>query len=326
MNKVTVQRRYFRLFLIILLLQSGALMRGSLAADFSIMAPLAEHSLLLDIDAHDNRLIAVGERGHVLVSDNDGRDWRQVRVPTRATLTAIYMLDGRRAWAVGHDAVILRSIDGGDSWQRVFHEPDQERPLLDVWFADEHHGLAVGAYGYYLESSDGGRTWRERTIDEEDYHLNQLTADADGRLFIAGEAGHVYFSDDDGEHWESLPAPYRGSFFSILADDRHGLFIAGLRGHLYRSEDSGKSWTPLPARTSAMITDLLEYDRETTVIVGLDGAVIVHSFPDQLNYHFQPNRKGITAVAANSSGELFVVGEGGLARIHIPELTPGDRP
>lgn len=325
MNKVTVQRRYF-LLLIILPLLPGALMRDALAAEFSIIAPLAEHSLLLDIAAHDNRLIAVGERGHVLVSANDGGDWRQVRVPTRATLTAIYMLDGRRAWAVGHDAVILRSIDGGDSWQRVFHEPDQERPLLDVWFADEHHGLAVGAYGYYLESSDGGKTWRERTIDEEDYHLNQLAADTDGRLFIAGEAGHVYFSDDDGEHWESLPSPYRGSFFSILAADRHGLFIAGLRGHLYRSEDNGKSWTPLPARTSAMLTDLFDYDRERTVVVGLDGVVIVHTFPDLLNYHFQPDRKGITAVAANSRGELFVVGEGGLARVHIPDPAAGDAP
>jgi len=301
-------------------------MRDALAAEFSIIAPLAEHSLLLDIAARGQRLIAVGERGHVLVSANDGGDWRQVRVPTRATLTAVYMLDAQRAWAVGHDAVILRSIDGGNSWQRVFHDPEQERPLLDVRFIDENHGIAIGAYGFYLQSSDGGMTWQERTIDEEDYHLNQITAGGNGRLFIAGEAGHLYFTDDAGKHWESLPSPYRGSFFSILAADRHGLFIAGLRGQLYRSEDNGKSWTPLPARTSAMLTDLLDYDRERTVVVGLDGVLIVHTFPDQLNYHFQPNRKGITAVAANSRGELFVVGEGGLARVHIPELTAGDPP
>ena len=59
-------------------------------AEWSEMAPLAEHSLLLDVTLAGERLIAVGERGHVLVSDDRGESWRQVRVPTTRIPTAAH--------------------------------------------------------------------------------------------------------------------------------------------------------------------------------------------------------------------------------------------
>ena len=67
--------------------------------------PLASRSLILDITSGDGRAIAVGERGHILVSESRS-DWRQVEgVPTRSTLTAVTTV-GEHAWAVGHDGVI----------------------------------------------------------------------------------------------------------------------------------------------------------------------------------------------------------------------------
>lgn len=317
MIKVTEHRCYFVGSFLALVL---AIAHPAVADDHtSIIAPLVRQSLLLDITAYKSRMIAVGERGHVLVSDNSGDDWRQVQVPTRSTLTAVYLLDERHAWAVGHDAVILRSKDGGNSWQRVFFDPEQERPLLDVWFADARHGIAIGAYGFFLETSNGGESWRERMIAEEDYHLNRIASADDGRLYIAGEAGHLYVSHDHGQQWESLPSPYRGSFFSILAPDLQHLLIGGLRGHLYLSEDGGQNWQPLPSRSTDMLTDAVQLDDGRVVIVGLDGAVILYTSPEELSYHFRSDRKAITGVEVNDRGELMAVGAGGLVRIHPDE-------
>ena len=86
----------------------------------------------------------VGERGHILISDDDGASWTQAKVPTRVLLTAVHMHDERTGWAVGHDAVILRTGDGGETWTMVHQAPDEELPLLDVWFRDERTGFAVG--------------------------------------------------------------------------------------------------------------------------------------------------------------------------------------
>ncbi|MBE3098594.1 MAG: hypothetical protein IMZ44_15875, partial [Planctomycetes bacterium] len=169
------------------------------ARESSIKAPLAPSSLLVDVAVRDGVTVAVGERGHVLVSGDQGRSWRQAEVATRALLTGVFMQDARLGWAVGHDEVVVRTRDGGLTWDKIHDAPERERPLLDVWFADAHTGLAVGAYGGLLATTDGGETWTPRTVHgEDDFHLNQIAAAADGTLFLAAEAGHLYRSDDKG--------------------------------------------------------------------------------------------------------------------------------
>ena len=213
---------------------------GAAGAEPAVQARLASESLLLDGASAGSRLVVVGARGHVLVSDDGGLKWKQARVPVRALLTAVHMHDKRVGWAVGHDAVILRTGDGGATWSVAHYAPKEERPLLDVWFRDERNGFAVGAYGYFLATSDGGRTWKPRTIDKDDFHLNAIVPAGAGRLFIAGEAGAIYRSDDGGSTWRKLPSPYAGSWFSALALDADGLLLFGLRGSMYRSGDGGR--------------------------------------------------------------------------------------
>src|SRR5690554_3559815 len=122
-------------------------------------APLADKSLILDVIQAGERYIAVGERGHVLISGN-GREWEQAEsVPVRATLTRAAFAGGR-LWAVGHDTTIIFSSDMGQTWSLQFFEPDWEQPLLDVHFFDARRGLATGAYGLIMHTEDGGTTWQ----------------------------------------------------------------------------------------------------------------------------------------------------------------------
>ena len=200
------------------------------------LEPLAAASLLLELARAGSRLVAVGERGHVLLSDDDGASWRQAKsVPTRAMLTSVFFADGEYGWAVGHDETILNTVDGGETWTRSHYAPDAQHPLLDLWFANRVSGIAVGAYGAYLTTNDGGRTWNstrfepppakvpthdgEAAPDEGDlpldYHLNRIIG-VGNRLFIAGEAGQLYRSDDRGASWRVLPSPYEGSFFGLV--------------------------------------------------------------------------------------------------------------
>ena len=83
--------------------------------EYSEVQPLSTDSMLLDVIRVGDRLVAVGERGHVVLSD-DGETWRQAEhVPTRSTLTSLFRV-GDRLWAGGHDAVIITSGDQGSSW------------------------------------------------------------------------------------------------------------------------------------------------------------------------------------------------------------------
>ena len=147
------------LALMVCLLPAAAAGQPGEAREQAAKAPLAASSLLLDAAARDGVVVAVGERGHILVSTDEGRSWRQADVATRALLTGVFMHDARLGWAVGHDEVVVRTRDGGLTWERVHSAPEHEKPLLDVWFADARTGLAVGAYGGLLATRDGGDTW-----------------------------------------------------------------------------------------------------------------------------------------------------------------------
>ncbi len=282
----------------------------------SVLAPLADRSLLLAGVLADERLVAVGERGHVLLSDDGGRIWRQVEVPTRATLTAVTFYDARRGWAAGHDQVILRTTDGGEQWDRVYSDPGDERPVFDLWFRDGLHGYAVGAYGLFLETVDGGDTWSTRRISEDDFHLNRLVPAGGERLYLAAEAGMVYRSEDAGQSWVALDSPYEGSYFGILWLGGDTLLLYGLRGHLFRSEDGGESWQTLASGTEASLTDGLALADGRVVLVGLGGTLLVS---DDGGRSFSPrnreDRKGIAALVQAPDGGLVILGEAGAQRV-----------
>ena len=306
----------------------------------SVIAPLASGSLLLDGAAVGGRYFVVGERGHILVS-TDGEGWKQVMVPTRSTLTCVYFIDEHTGWAVGHDAVILRTSDGGNRWNVVHYAPEEQKPLFDVWFRDAQYGIAVGAYGYYLVTRDGGNSWNmtefnvsgKARMDESDreaepvgdeftgqyqLHLYDIAMSDSGYLYIAAEAGRIYRSGDSGVSWEELPSPYAGTLFGVLPSGADTVFVYGLRGHLYRSDNAGTTWRQLQTGTTEMLTDAMRVSDGKLVITGLGGAFLV-SDDDGASFTLQQqeNRKGYSAIMEKDAANLITVGDGGISRIQL---------
>ena len=276
---------------------------------------------LLDGVRAGSRIIAAGERGHIFLSDDDGATWRRAKTPAQSTLTALYFHDAKHGWAVGHDAVILRSTDGGETWEQTHFAPDEQKPLLDVWFESETRGYAMGAYGSFYESTDGGKTWEPRKVlkDKDDMHINALARAADGKLFIAGEAGTLQRSPDAGRTWEALTSPYKGSFFGVLGSKDGGVLAFGLRGRIFRSADSGQTWAPVETGSQSSLMGGWVFEDRLVVLVGQDGTVLA-SRDDGKRFTAQKSASGkaIAAVVRSGSGELLLFGESGVSRAGPP--------
>ena len=286
---------------------------------------LATRLLLLDGAVAGSRLIVVGERGHILVSSDEGESWSRAQVPTRALLTAVHMHDARTGWAVGHDAVILRTVDGGETWDVVHAAPEEERPLLDVWFRDARTGFAVGAYGYFLVTVDGGETWTSRNISADDYHLNAVVPVVAGtpgsqRLYLAAEAGVAYRSDDGGKTWRELSTPYAGSWFGGLALDEDQVLLVGLRGHMFRSGDRGDTWEEVVTGIRATLTDVVRFHSGLIVITGLEESVLTSRDGGQsVSHRTLASREGISTALPLADGSALLIGEFGVKRMLLDE-------
>lgn len=204
----------------------------------SILAPLAERTTLLSLAEAGQRLVAVGQRGHILLSDDQGKQWRQVTAPHNAMLNRVRFRDANHGWAVGYDATILATTDGGESWQLQHFDPEA-RPLFDVLFLDEQRGIAVGGYGTYLTTADGGSSWEvgEPAIADVGAHFNTLRQLPNGALVLVGERGMMARSADEGRNWEMLDSPYVGSLFGLLPYGDRGIMAFGMRGNVYVADD-----------------------------------------------------------------------------------------
>ena len=284
-----------------------------LDVEYAEHKPLATESMLLDITRAGDTLIAVGERGHIVTSKN-GEVWTQAEVvPTRSTLTSVFSV-GSRVWAGGHDAAILTSGDGGQTWTQQFYDPDRQQAVMDIYFTDENNGVAIGSYGLYLRTNDGGHSWVEDKVDEDiDYHLNKLLDFGDGKLMIAGEAGYSYRSYDDGETWEIIEMPYQGSMWGALKTHDECVLFYGLRGHAMESCDFGTSWTEFDTGSESSISGSAEHEG-LVLLVANSGTVLSRDDRGQFSVYHHSSGVDFAAAISLGDGNFLLVGEDGVHR------------
>jgi photosystem II stability/assembly factor-like uncharacterized protein len=244
-----------------------------LTASGPLRAATLDRLLLVDGARAGDRLVGVGDHGYIVLSDDGGASWRRAKSPDAPLLTAVTFVDATHGGAVGHDALILATTDGGETWATQFSAPSEQRPLLDVLFLDARRGIAVGAYGAYYETADGGATWTARKIIAGDRHLNAIVKVKD-RLVIFGEAGTILASGDEGREWKPLDSPYKGSLFGgVVASD--GAVVAfGLRGKIFRSADGGDHWDAVANDSTATLMGGARLSDGTLVLVGNAGTVL----------------------------------------------------
>lgn len=244
----------------------------------------AEHAVLIGAAQAGSRVVAVGERGLVVLSD-DGVHWAQAPTPVSVTLTAVRFADAEHGVAVGHAGTVLATADGGRSWvrkldgqrlaqlaleaartsgdARALKEAERlvadgaDKPLLDVLMLDARRWIVVGAYGFAFATDDAGErwtSWMARLDNPKGLHLYTLRRHGD-TLLIAGEQGLVLLSNDGGRSFRRIETPYKGSFFSAEFTSANEIVLAGLRGNVWRSADGGASWaavaSPMPVSITA---------------------------------------------------------------------------
>jgi len=319
--------------------------KDKLETRYSVMSMKAAGSLLVDAININGKLVVVGARGHILVSRDKGKSWKQAKVPTQNLITAVYFASSDLGWAVGHEAVILHTKDGGDSWDFQYGAPylpagyddgsdsaDVEddvseedlyaidrsgSPLLDVWFKNEKEGFAIGAYGYFLHTSDAGKTWEDwskRLGNIDGWHLNAISSLDNNLVYVAGEKGVLFRSADGGDSWDVLTSPYDGSFFGmVVGPGLEEMIVFGLQGNVFRTSDRGENWREVETDNQNGLMAGTLYGERGVILVG-NGGVMMFSKDDGNSFAKQvtDDRNSIAGIVKTDENKLVLVGQGGV--------------
>ncbi|MCP2072444.1 UNVERIFIED_ORG: photosystem II stability/assembly factor-like uncharacterized protein [Pseudomonas lini] len=320
--------------------------RISLLDQAALQSAKAEHAVLLAVTRAGERLVAIGERGIILLSDDSGKRWRQARVPVSVSLTAVQFVDAEQGWAVGHMGVILHSSDGGETWVKqldgvaaaqlallsaqkgddakqlkdaerlVADGPD--KPFLDLYFSDRRNGYAVGAYGLILRTVDGGDSWQpwmQQVDNPEGLNLYGIRAAGDA-LFIVGERGLLLRSSDNGRSFQALESPYDGSFFGLQGSASGELVVFGLRGNAYWSGDQGTHWRRIETGLEVALSAATKLTDGAVLLASQAGDLLLS--PDRgssFRHLTAPVGSSVAGLVAAPDGSLICVGLSGLTRL-----------
>ncbi|QDV36384.1 WD40/YVTN/BNR-like repeat-containing protein [Tautonia plasticadhaerens] len=214
---------------------------------------------------------------------------------TTARLRGLSVVDGRVAWASGAGGTVLRTVDGGETWEHRIVPDAADLDFRDIEVFDDATALLLsigeGDLSRIYRTTDGGETWTLRHVNTDDDGFLDALAFWDDRHGIAmgepvGGRFVILTTDDGGETWDRIDPqgmpealPGEGAFAAsgtclVVHGDRHAWFGTS-GGRVFRSDDRGRTWaaheTPIRSDSPASgVFSLAFRDAEHGVAVGGD--------------------------------------------------------
>lgn len=222
-------------------------------------------------DGKTGTIVAVGLRGVIGVSRDDGGTWQRHDLTDRTSGLRPALLDVATCPDGGFAALdgrghVFTSTDAGTSWG--MHALESPEPPQAITCDAAGRLWVVGGFSTILVSDDGGKSWQDRSIGE-DLILTAIQFPEADRGYALGEFGSVYATTDGGESWTAQP-PIPGEFYpqaALFTDAAHG-WVVGLDGAVMHTADGGQSWAKQPSGTQVGLFGLAAMPGGRVVAVG----------------------------------------------------------
>ncbi|WP_223793059.1 WD40/YVTN/BNR-like repeat-containing protein [Marinobacter sp. F4216] len=296
---------------------------------------LAPENLLTDVDRAGDRMVAIGERGHIIFSDDQGQSWTQAEVPVSVTLTSLDFASETHGWAVGHSGVVLHSDDAGESWEV------QITGIEAAELAIESQEEAIAEMEEKVEAATGDeKADLEWALDDLYFALENMQADLDiGPVnpfldvlflseqngFVIGAYGMLFHTSDGGETWSDWSPKLDNSqnfHLNAITEITGGaLAIVGEAGQIHVSVDGGQSWErregPYPGSLfgvigTGRINEILAFGLRGTLMLSTDlgrsWSMITSGTTATLTDGFSEDDR---IVLVGTNGAVLVSGNGG---------------
>jgi len=230
----------------------------------------------------------------LLKTENGGEDWVSIPYPEENIfINCIIFRDSLNGWMGGSPHAILRTSDGGQSWQQAAVDTSILAffPVLSIRFYDDNYGYACGGLfeiaGVIWRTTDGGESWQ--AIDpvyapaDEVHELHLYDS-----LHVIGAGGDPDFgygvafirTDDGGVTWDYEEIGLQGNAFDLdFRTPMEAWAPLGQKRKLIYSLDGGDTWTEIDTPENTAIFSIMFPDSLHGFACGMDGAMLKYTPP-----------------------------------------------
>lgn len=175
------------------------------------------------------------------------------------------------------DGIIIKSIDGGDTWSTIYPTSGTIDGIEKIEFIDELTGYAVG-YDLFIKTADGGVTWTDLIVAADVWVYKSLTFhDANTGIVTAltnGGSYEVYTTNDGGLSWNPISSTANMPTFAVAYADATTLYAVGANEVISKSIDSGDTWTEIQSGTPTFYNlEVFFTDANNGIVSGEDGTI-----------------------------------------------------
>jgi photosystem II stability/assembly factor-like uncharacterized protein len=307
------------------------------ACGWSFQNPRPQGNSLLAVTAPaPGSLVAVGEYGAIVRSDDGGETWTQQCSGTTYHLQDVFFVDAQTGWAVGgyedwsrpgsrvYKQTILHTTDGGISWAPQVSGAGY--PLFGVSFVNPNAGFAVSIQSM-LYTTDGGRSWRQRSdvSGSSIFFLDAKTG------WIVGPAPGIFHTTDGGATWTRQSAPQVPLRRVSFVDANVGIAVGGNyfivppgiwqeSQAIVRTTDGGATWTLLRSGSDRQLRAISPVDANNWIAVGRIGTIL-QTMDGGDTWMVRNGRTpeslygmlldGSSATVVGDNGTILITGDGG---------------
>lgn len=205
----------------------------------------------------EGKVLAAGIYGKILEIDSAG-EVRALQTPTRENLQDIASWDAHSLIAIGNDATVIVSRDGGNTWDfaEVVPKTDIADKLRRIHTWGNGYAVITGEMGAVLKTNDYGKTWN-RLVEEEDLSINDMHRFANGDLLLVGEFGRITRLPAGMGNIETVELETQVSLMAVSFKNEYEGVVVGLDGLILSTSDGGHTWRAEESGTEDHLFDVV---------------------------------------------------------------------
>lgn len=230
---------------------------------------------ILGLDCTSSNVLAVGQGG--VIHRKEGDSWRKVESGTESRLLNVSANRDGLAIAVGGFGAVLRSRDGGQSWEPLTFDWETmlndfvEPHIYDAHVSAEGVITIVGEFGLVLQSTDAGDTWNVTNRSDASLFALELTGNVG---YAVGQNGAIFRTEDGALTWRQLDSGTQANLLDVLTDSEGVVHVTGIRT-LLQSADGGNTWEARrPGDVSSRWYQSLAASQTGVFMVGHSGRIV----------------------------------------------------